>query len=147
MSTPANVLSALQTQLKNSTDLSYINDNNILLGVREGIIQYPTIVIEPLRSEESDETHNYQDIWYYIAVVCYIKTVSKDKQIVGSGTIKGIADVENDIKKAISSDRTLNAKSIWLEILTATSDFREYPVRSLTIEMRALFRQNSESRT
>lgn len=149
MSTPAQVITALQNQLKNSTALSYVNDEFILLGARQGMAQYPCILLEPLpNTEEFRNDQNVKvDIRYFIAVIGYIRITEPDKQIVGDTNTKGIADLENDIKKAISADETLGGIVIDTIIHTSDPDLQEWPVRSVAIEVEIFFRQDRTART
>lgn len=148
MSKPADILSALQDQLKNSADLSYINDECIFLGARESLSQYPCIVIEPLPNsvEINNDMNIYVDIRYFVAVIAYNKVMESNKQIVGDSNVKGIADIENDLKKAISSDGTLGGVAVETIIHTSDLDFQEWPVRSVALEVEIFFRQNRTTR-
>ena len=58
MSTPAQIIDAIVTQLQNSTAISYINDLAILKGARDDINIYPTIIIEPVYDDEEDYDTN-----------------------------------------------------------------------------------------
>ncbi len=148
MSTPAQVITALQNQLKNSSALSYINDEFIMVGFREGLPQFPCIFIEPMPSEESRNDANTKvDIRYTVAVTGLVRVTEPDKQIVGDSNTKGIADLENDIKKAISSDETLGGVVIDTIIHTSDKDIQEWPVRSVAIEVEIFFRQDRTART
>ena len=147
MSKPATIMDNLKTLLEDSSDLSYVRDNNILLGYREGLVRYPMIILEPQEIVEEDTTHNRQHLTFTIAVMGFIKVSDKEKQIVGSGTTKGILDMLNDVKKAISSDRTIDSSAIWTKIVKTNFDIEAYPVRSFTIEIEVEYRQNSTNRT
>jgi hypothetical protein len=146
MSKPANILSQLQTQLKNSSDLSYVDDNNIFLGAREGISQFPCIVLEPLNIGEVDHAYPKQRLTMTVAVVGFISITNKDKQIVGDATEKGVMDFENDVKKAICSDITLGGYAIDIALTMTAYEFVEYPTRSFSINCEILFEQVSSTR-
>lgn len=149
MSTPAQILTAIQDHLKNSAHLSYINDDCIFLGARESMPQFPCIVIEPLpnSNEITNDMNTYVDIRYFVAVIAYNKVMEPNKQIVGDDYVKGIADIENDLKKAISLDGTLGGVAIDTIIHTSDLDFQEWPVRSVALEVEIFFRQNRTTRT
>ena len=147
MSKPATIIGNLKTLLQDSSDLSYVSNNNILLGYRQGLVRYPMIILEPSEDVEEDITHNRQHMTFSIAVMGFIKVSDKDKQIVGSGSIKGVLDMLNDVKKAISSDRTIDSSAIWTRILKTDFDIEAYPVRSFTINIEVEYRQNSTTRT
>lgn len=145
MSKPADVLSQLKTQLENSTDLSYVK--NIFLGYREGITQFPVIILEPMRIVESDDVYGRQELRFSIAVIGFIAVKDKERQIVGDSNYKGILDFENDIKKAISADRTLNGLAIHTSFIETRYEFVEYPVRGFAIDIEVRLRQDTEDRT
>jgi len=147
MSKPASILSALLTQLRNSSDLNYVNDESILLGVRESISFFPCIILEPLALLESDEIHDRQELTFRIAVIGYIETTLKDKQIVGDANTKGILDFENDVKKAISSDLTMGGNAIHTQIVETRYEFVNFPVRSFAMDVEVWFRQTAAGRT
>jgi hypothetical protein len=146
VSKPSEILAQLQNQLKASADLNYINDENIFLGVRDSITQYPCIVIEPLGMIEGDYVYPKQKLHFKIAVVGFIHVTNKDKQIVGDTTDKGILDLENDVKKAISSDITLGGYAIKAASEETAYDFVEFPVRSFSINLDVLFEQIATTR-
>jgi hypothetical protein len=146
LSKPSEILSQLQDQLQASSYLSYVNDDNILLGTRDNIVQFPTIVIEPIGMKEIDNVYSTQRLFFNIAVVGFIHVMNKDKQIVGDATDKGILDLENDIKKAISSDITLGGYAIDTNLNTTAYEFVEYPIRSLSINLEILFQQTAATR-
>jgi hypothetical protein len=146
MSKPSEILTQIKTQLQNSADLSYVNDYNILLGVRDNMVQYPCIIIEPLGLLELDYVYPKQKLHFKIAVVGFIKVTNIDKQIVGDSTDKGILDLENHVKKALSSDITLGGYAHKLEIKETAYEFVEYPVRSFSISVDVMFEQIATTR-
>lgn len=146
MSKPAEILFQLQTQLKNSSYLDYVDDNNIFLGARENITQFPCIVLEPLNIAEVDHVYPKQRLTLTVAVVGFISITNKDKQIVGDATERGVMDFENDVKKAICSDITLGGYSIDVDLTMTAYEFVEYPVRSFSINVSILFEQDSKTR-
>jgi hypothetical protein len=146
MSKPAEILTQLQTQLQGSADLSYVTDTNVFLGVRENITQFPCIVIEPLGMTELDYVYSKQKLHFRISVVGFIHVTNKDKQIVGDTTDVGILDLENDVKKAISSDITLGGYAIKTEIQETAYEFVEFPIRSFSINLDVMFEQTAATR-
>lgn len=147
MSKPSEILTQIKTQLQNSSDLSYVNNYEILLGVRSNMVNYPCIIIEPLGLLELDYVYLKQKLHFKIAVVGFIKVTNVDKQIVGDTTDKGILDLENDVKKALSSDITLGGYAIKLEIKETAYDFVEFPVRSFSLSIDVMFEQTSTVRS
>jgi len=147
MSKPADVLNQIKTQLANYSGLSYVNDESIFLGVRESITIFPCIIIEPISISEQDNAYPNERLTMRVAVMGYINCTDKDKQIVGNSNDKGILDVENDVKLALDSDRTLGGNAIHLDIAETTYQFVEYPIRSFAINIDVLFQQTKGTRT
>jgi hypothetical protein len=127
--------------------LSYVNDANILLGVREALTMFPAILIEPISDELTGESIQYENRTLRVNVTAYIQVYDKDKQIVGDTNTKGVLDVENDIRKAISSDSTLGLSDTYdCRILSSIHDFEQYPVRGFGINLEVHYRQNRTTR-
>jgi hypothetical protein len=149
MSNTATILGKVQTQLRNSSYLSYVDNNFIFLGVRDNITNFPCIVIEPDSNDESDLIYGKQSMVFRVIVTAHIQVFDKDKQLQGDTVNKGILDLENDIKKAISADRTLGITGsyVFARITATTYEFVEYPIRSVAILLEIEFRQNTTTRT
>lgn len=145
--TPASIVSAIKTLLANSTYLSYINDANIFLGFRESISIFPCIIIEPLGDTLTNEAMPNEYLILNVNITAYIQVHDKDKQIVGDTQTKGVLDVENDIKKALSSNSTLGlAEVIDTKIISSVHDFEQYPVRGFAINLEVHYKQNRTTR-
>ena len=152
MSTPAEIISALQTQLKAAAvtggHLSYIDPLQILIGAREGLADFPAICIERESQEEKEFAYPQYDEMMKVVLIAIIKTEDKDQQLIGTdGTTKGTLDVENDIKLTIDSDKTLGGKAIDVNIEDTVDGIIEFPVRSINIRMTIWFRQTRAVRT
>lgn len=147
MSKPSEIINQLVTQLQNSSALSYLSDNAIFKGVRESVTIYPCVIIEPTRNAEQNITYGRQDNLLKVTIAGFIKVFDKDKQICGDSNVKGILDLENDLKIALSSDITLGGYAINTIILESGYDFEEYPIRSVAIDLEILYRQISTTRT
>ena len=146
--TPASILSAVQDALQNSADLSYINDADILLGVREGITTFPCVVIEVVGDRVVEESFQYEERAIGINIIGYIQVYDKDKQIVGDTNTKGVLDIENDIRKAISADITLGLADVYdTRLLTTVQDIDQYPIRGFAINIECHYRQSRLTRT
>lgn len=146
MSTPATIITALKAQLEADTTLAaYVKA--YLLGVREEINEFPCLIIEPTSMLEDDDIHNYQEQTLVVAIMGYVKVNNPDKQIVGEGDIRGILDVENDVKKAISADITIGGTVAKASITESKYDFADYPIRSFVLNVELYFRQNLTART
>lgn len=145
--TPASIVSAIKTALEDSSYLSYINDNSIFLGVRDSISVFPCIIIEPIGNTLTDEAMPNEYLILNINITAYIQVYDKEKQIVGDTQTKGVLDVENDIKKALSSNSTLGlAEVIDTKIVNSVHDFEQYPVRGFAINLEVHYKQNRTTR-
>jgi len=147
MSKPVDIINQLLTQLQDSSALSYVQDANILKGARESITLFPCIVLEPIRITEKDYVYEKQRLVMNIAVVGFTKVLNKDDQITGSGDDRGIMTLENDVKKAISSDITLGGYAIDTNIKETVYELIEYPIRGFSINIEVLFEQDAVNRT
>lgn len=146
MAKEATVLNALKTQLTNDATLgSYVK--NIFLGVRKTVPSFPFIVIEPQELQETDDVYSRQDLRFRVQVVGFIECLDPEKQIVGDSSNKGIIDLMLDVKKAISSDRTIGGTAIHAYIQNERFEYVEYPVRSVVLTVELFFRQESVART
>lgn len=151
MSKPADVLAQLKTQLQNSANLSYVDDANIFLGAREGVTVFPAICIERVEMVEEEYVYPKARLKMICEVIILVKCEDKDKQLSGdpsgSPAIRGTLDVENDVKLAIDSDRTLGGKAIHLEILDSADGVVEFPIRSVNLRVSIWFEQTRAVRT
>lgn len=148
MSKPSTVYDALVSQLRASSALSYIDDGLIFEGVRDHITMFPCLFVEPASSTEIDSDINSKvDITLQIKIVAFNRVEDVDRQIVGDTNIKGIFDLENDIKTAISSDRTLGGSALDAKVVGSDYSFDEWPIRSVEIEVEIRFRQIESTRT
>lgn len=146
MSKPATILSNLKAQLEADSDLSeYIKE--IFLGVRTDITEFPALIIEPIGITEEDELRSRQELHFTVSLMCYSKVDDPEKQIVGSGNVKGILDIENDVKKAISAEPTIGGTVLNTEITETKYDFVDYPIRSFSMSIDFYFRQIATTRT
>lgn len=148
MSTPAQITTAVISQLQASSSLSYINDLAILNGARDDINIYPTLILEPSYDDEQDtDTNTKVTLRSGFVLMAYTRVNEISKQIVGDSVSKGVKDILNDIKKAISADRTLGGVAIDVKFGRATYDFDEFPARMVALELEVLFRQTESTRT
>lgn len=147
MSKPSDILTAIQTILKNSTDLSYVNNDNIFLGVRESISMFPSIVLEVTKDRVVQQVYPYEKIIMSVLVAGFINVFEKDLQLVGNTTVKGVLDFKNDVKKALSSDHTLAGYAIDSNMVDSIDRFEEYPIRSFHINFEVYYEQDRILRT
>jgi len=140
----ADVISVLKILLEGASELSYVKE--VLLGVREKMTLFPCLIIEPLSLTESDDTYARQVLTMCVSVIGYIHCTNKDKQIAGDADTKGILDFENDLKKALDSNRTLSGAAIDTRITETVYEFAEYPLRSFALRLEVIFRQIAGTR-
>lgn len=151
MSKPSEILSALQSQLQANSNLSYVDNAQIFLGAREGIATFPAICIERVDMEELEYAYPIARLKMTVELIILIKCEDKNQQLVGTPAgnpaIRGTLDVENDVKLAIDSDRTLGGKAIHTEIQDSADGVVEFPVRSVNLRLSILFQQTRSTRT
>jgi len=142
---PNDALDALRDVLVADTTLAgYVKA--VFLGVRDRISVFPSIVLEPLTIIESNESFERNDCRMSVAVIGYLQEMDAEKQIVGDATHTGILTFLNDIKKAICADPTLGGYVIDAVCPESHFEFVNYPIRSVTVGVELLFRQNSKAR-
>lgn len=151
MSKPSEVLTALKEQLQGSANLSYVKDELIFLGAREGITTFPAICIERAEMTEEEYVYPKARLKMTAELIILVKCEDKDQQLVGSPSatpaIRGTLDVENDVKLAIDSDRTLGGAAIHTEIMDSADGVVEFPVRSVNLRLSIWFEQTRSVRT
>jgi len=132
--------------LKNSTVLSkYIKE--ILEGTREDIPQFPCLILEPIREDETQHTSpQFKRIILQIAITCWVEVYQKDRQIIGDEGSVGIFDITRDVKNELSLYPDLNSKCIKTEFPTTVYTFEMYPYRSAEITMVIEFITQSTAR-
>lgn len=141
MSQPKNILASLQEALRNSDSLAIVDDANILVGMRDNVAQYPSIIIEPIGIFESDIVYGRQRLTFQVAVIGLTQQNDKDLQI------EDLLSLENNIKKAIDESGTLSQTVIDIDIKETRYDIIEYPIRSCNIIIEILFQQEITTRT
>ncbi|HNX82478.1 MAG TPA: hypothetical protein PKL77_10080 [Candidatus Omnitrophota bacterium] len=147
MSKPADILSALKTQLENSAQISYVK--NVFLGDRESVTEFPCIIIEPTNINEVENVYPRQDMAMKVNIIGVIRCTNKDKQIAGDATDKGILDLLNDIELALDSDRQLGLSSgvIHSRVVNVDMGRVDYPARFIIITVEILYRQTKGTRS
>jgi len=140
------VLTAFRDQIKNDETLcAYVK--NVFFGVRDGIPEFPCLVIEPSEIQESDDVHGRQEIRVKLIVIGFMQNEDPEMQIVGDLARPGIVDFLLDVKKAISADRTLGGNVIQTYIQGARFEYVEYPLRSFNLSVELFYRQSTTLRT
>ncbi len=110
-------------------------------GVREKIVDFPCLVIEPLSRDEVDDTYPTQRITGRFAVSGFTKSMNPDEQL------DVVFDFENMVLIALGGDRRLGENAEIVRIVQTVYDFELYPVRNFTIQVDIQYRQNSILRT
>lgn len=77
--TEATIVAALKSQLEDDSNLSSVK--NFFVGVRERISTYPTIIIDYLGSDESDELYDKQQVITHLSVTGIIHTTQLSQQV------------------------------------------------------------------
>ena len=145
--TPALIIAKIQDILQDSADLSYIKDGSIFLGVRENVTIFPCIILEAAGDRLLDETFAFEGRALSINIISYIQVYDKDKQLTGDTDTKGVLDIENDIRKAISADITLGLSGVYdSRLLTTIQEIDHYPIRGFAINCEIHYRQERLTR-
>jgi hypothetical protein len=146
--TPASILTALKSILESSQYLTgYVPSGNVFLGVREGITIFPCLVVEPVGDRLLDENFANEGRALGINIYFYTQVYDKEKQIVGDTNTKGVLDIENDIRKAISADITLGLAEVYdTRILSSVQDINQFPIRGFVINIEVHYKQNRLTR-
>lgn len=140
MAKPAAVILALQTLLRESATLSYIDDTNIVLGMREKIVHWPFICIEPIRMEDADKdesrsVYDTDNIDFHVEIIAFARQLGDKDDLIADSTETGILKLENDIKTAIDADRTIATTAIHTWFFETLYGVWDYPVRAASIEI------------
>jgi hypothetical protein len=146
--TPASIVDKIKEKLQDSSFLSYIDDADIMLGVRENVTKFPCLVIEVVGDRLLEETYPYEERALGINIIGYIQVFDKDKQIVGDTNTKGVLDIDNDIRKVISADTTLGLADVYdTKLIAIVQDIEQYPIRGFAVNIEIHYRQNRVTRT
>lgn len=130
------------------TNLNYIKQ--VYKGYRDNIPEsmFPCIMVEVDNAPEDGNTMpNDVMVQFGITIYGVIKVMDKDKQIIGDESIKGILDVNKDIKKSLGAYPTLDGECITYSFPDTRFDFSSYPFRSAEIDVQILLSQSFETRT
>lgn len=148
--TSKSIISQLKTYLQDDTTLStYVR--SVYLGVRTNIpdSDFPCIIIEPVSNleDESQDLNTLQRCYFSAIVLGYVNVIDVDRQVVGDTVTKGIMDLENDIKIALSAFYpNLNSTCISFKFKNSTYDYEKFPIRGVSIEMEFYYQQNRLTR-
>lgn len=140
MSNMKEIKNALKDTLLAYFPLKEFIRSNIFDGLREGIVDFPCLVIEPLVKDEEDDTYAQQRLSAKFGVMGFIKTMQKDSQL------DEIFDFENLVLKALGQDRRLCEKAEFVKVIQTSYDSELWPIRNFSIQIEIEFRQNSAIR-
>jgi len=145
---PPAILTALKSALQDSAYLSDVADTNIHLGKVENVSNYPIIVIDPAAKRRIGDAKGSVEYWMMTVNILFaIKVFDQSKQYVGTASLKGIADMEKDVMKALSADYTLGGACVNLSIIDSVpDDGSDYPVRGAFMTIEIQYQQNSLTR-
>jgi hypothetical protein len=140
------LINTLSAALEEGETLAYVN--GVYQGYREGVIDYPVIVVEPDEEPEVPGSVNgFTDVSMKVRIGAFLEIHDPDLQIVGDDTVKGIMDLKNDICKVLSADQTLGNVVIDTMVKNVLYDFSDYPYRGVTMDIELEYRQNTQSRS
>lgn len=121
----------------------------VYAGTRDNIPlnNFPCIILEPINAPEQSITmpHN-TEITFTLTIFGYIKIFDIDKQIVGDVTLKGILDLDFDIKKALGAYLDLDSTCLYFSFPDTRFDFSSFPFRGVEIDVRITLRQDFVTR-
>jgi len=138
------MISVLQTDASLAAYMKYV-----FKGMRFNLEPdaLPCICVEPIQNNEIvNDMNQIKNVRLNFDVIAfsYCPTDS-DKTIVGDANYKGILDIENDIRKALTDNNTLNDNVIDLSMDTTTFDIetveKKYYTRAVVIPVSVLYRQ------
>jgi hypothetical protein len=149
MSNPNDILLQIQTQLKASSNLSYVDDNKIFLGIRSNFDDYPIICIEPiLLTDLHGDVTLVQYLKMKVALLAYVSIDTGDQdESIADTSLDSMLKLENDIKIALDNDITLGGLVYDLNYTQSTYDISNYPLRGVQMEIELSFKQLSKTRT
>lgn len=148
MSKPQDILSQIQATLKNDATLNtYVKD--VLLERRESITRdhLPIILLEHKSNEERKAQYPKLDNFFSLNIVAIAYAFDVNLHPIGDANYKGDLEFENDIKKALSQDITLNGKALEFEFPLTNYGLKDYPAHGFEINMIVHYRQDFITRT
>jgi len=153
MSTHKEILDEVQDQLQESANLSWLDDNDIIIGDREvEKHSFPCLIINHERTSEDDEEDiNGDDVELTstISIIGHVKNEDPTMLVTGDGANeKGIIDLLQDTLKALHADRTLNGLAFDMRTPDQITESEQgNPIATLIIELQIRYCQNRLTRT
>lgn len=146
--TPNAILGALIAQLRASTDLSFVQDSDIMEGAREGNLNFPCLMIESIGDSVVEYNYPYEKIVHRFAVVGLVSRYDKNHQLTDDGNNKGVLTFKNLVKKAITSNATFSNLADVYDVKCPSSeeDNTQFPIRGFNMVVEVLYRQDRSTR-
>lgn len=138
MAKSSEVIKALQQVLQESAYLTDIQDDNIVIGIREQVLGFPCVMIAWNSMNESGDVYGLQRITLNCTVRLGVQSEDKDCS-------EEQLDLLNNLYKALSQDVTLGGKVIEVSIGT-TTNIEEFPQRYADIGVSILYEQYAVTR-
>jgi hypothetical protein len=146
--TPNSIIAALIAQLKNSASLSYVDDNHIYEGAREGIVNFPCLVIELVGEKVVETSYPFEHLVMTLLIHGSIKDYSKDHQLTDNTLTKGPSTFMNDVKKAIYYDHTFGLAEVYdATCIDSRAGNNNYPTREILLTVEIKYRTDRKLRT
>ena len=114
-------------------EISYASQ--VLIGSRDAITEFPAILMVPIRQVIVEETAAARTFRCEIQIRGYVKEQSPNDRA------SSLASLEEDIRAAIETDKTLGDYAINTRLGQASYNFSEPPVYAVTIAGEILLRQ------
>lgn len=147
MSKPNDILIALIAQLQASSALSYVDDSNIMQGLRDNVVSFPSLMITSGGDNVVDYSYPYEKIVQKFRIFGILQVYDKDDQLTDNGSIQGLLTLKNDIKKAITSIPTLGMADVYdTKIPSSQDDDVNYPTTGFVLEVEVLYKQDRTTR-
>ena len=142
------IIGAVIQYLRESTYLSYIDDNDIFEGARADRPNFPCITVEYVGSKVVEYNYPYEVRTCTLLVNIAVMNYDKDHQLTDDGaTTKGLTTAINDVLKALSQDDNLGLTDVaFVQMPNDQASNINYPVRESEITVEIRYRQNRKTR-
>ncbi len=148
MSKPNDILVALIAQLQASSALSYVQDSDIVSGLRDNIMNFPSLMVISNGDQVKDYDYPYEKIVQKFKIFGIVEVYDKDNSQTDSGTQQGILTLKNDVKKALTSAATLGVSDV-IDTTCPSSqddDGMNFPTNGFVMDVEVLYQQNRFTR-
>lgn len=131
-----------------NTNLDYIQ--KVYKGYRDNVPEsmFPCILVDVVNApEESATMPQRNQINFTLEIIGVIKVFDVDKQIIGDDSIKGVLDVNEDIKKSLGAYSDLDGECLYFTFPDTRFSYNSFPFRQVEIDMQVTLRQNFTDRS